>query len=376
LSDLVPAGDTYVLVLFDGLGHAQLDHAAAGLASDNAGHIDAPFPTTTTVSLATVATGLPPSQHGLLGYQLWMPEVEQVVNTIKWTTLWGDPLDIDTATVLPGPNVWERLSALDREPITVQPGHFAGSPLSEALYRGCRYEPVFTVDEVIAATGDLAAVPGRLIFTYVPHVDFAAHVYGQESAEYAESLGVASAIWDGIARRLPAGAVMIGTADHGHVDFPEAQRVRLPKDLEANHTFYGDGRAMFVNGDESPAFAALPATWIPVEQMAEWWGPEPRHEAFAGRAPDGVLLADDDSVLLHSRSDKRLIGQHGGLMDAEREVPLLVAGGYAARRLSAISYRPSARTGEPSRWWDTSRLLPIGAIRDTWFGWGLGTGGS
>lgn len=326
LAEAIPEAATYVLVLFDGLGFAQLGHPAAELGTNNAGHIDAPFPTTTTVSLATVSTGLPPSQHGLLGYQLWMPEVESVVNTIKWTTLWGESLDVDTTAFLPGPNLWERLALLGREPITVQPGHFAGSPLSKALYRGCRYEPVFTVDEVIAATADLAAEPGRLIFTYVPHVDFAAHVYGQESEEYAESLRVVSTIWDGIARRLRAGAVMVGTADHGHVDFSEAQRVRIPKELENDHKFYGDGRAMFVQGDESPAFASLPATWIPVEHMTGWWGPGPRHEAFSERAPDGVLLADDDTVLLHSHSDKRLIGQHGGLLDAERQVPLLIAG--------------------------------------------------
>jgi hypothetical protein len=84
---------------------------------------------------------------------------------------------------------------------------------------------------------------------------------------------------------------------------------------------------MFVRGDESPAFAPLPASWVPAAEILGWWGPPPRHEAFAGRVPDGILLADDDAVLLHSRSDKRLIGQHGGLTDAEREVPLLVAGG-------------------------------------------------
>jgi len=326
LAEAIPDGATYVLVLFDGLGAAQLEHPAAGLGIDNLGRLDAPFPTTTTVSLATVATGLPPSQHGLLGYQLWMPDVGQVVNTIKWTNLFGDPLDVDTPSVLPGPNVWERLTAAGREAITVQPGHFAGSPLSRALYRGCRYEPVFTVEEVVAATIDLAREPGRLILTYIPHVDFAAHVFGQRSAEYSESLEVASGIWEGIAHGLPPGAVVVGTADHGHVDFPEHERVRIPKELETGHTFYGDGRAMFVRGDESPAFAALPATWIPASEMLDWWGPPPRHRAFTERAPDGILLADDDAVLLHSRSDKRLIGQHGGLTDAEREVPLLVAG--------------------------------------------------
>jgi len=325
LDAAIPDADTYVLVLFDGLGAAQLTHPAAALSDDSAGTIDAPFPTTTTVSLASVATGLPPSQHGLLGYQLWMPETGHVANTIKWTTLWGEKLDIDTTDLLPGPNLWERLKEVGVEPITVQPGNFAGSPLSRALYRGCRYEPVFTIDEIVAASGDLAAEPGRLIFTYVPHVDFAAHVYGQNSPAYAESLKTASAIWEGIARRLPAGAVMVGTADHGHVDFPEGQQARIPKDLENDRFFYGDSRAMFVKGDESPGFAPLPASWIPVEDMVDWWGPGPRHEQFEARAPDGILLADDDAILLHSHSDKRLIGHHGGLTDKERLVPLLVA---------------------------------------------------
>ena len=336
LAQNIPEGDTYVLVLFDGLGAAQLAHPDARLGDDAVGRIDAPFPTTTTVSMATVATGLPPSQHGLLAYQLWMPDTGQVANTIKWTTLWGEALEVDTTGLLPSPNLWERLVSVGAEPITVQPGHFAGSPLSKALYRGCRYEPVFTVDEIIAATIDLAAEPGRLIFTYVPHVDFAAHVYGQDSPEYAESLRTVSSIWAGIAHRLPEHVVMVGTADHGHVDFLPDQRVRIPKELEKDRTFYGDSRVMFVRGDDSPAFAPLPATWIPSSEIIDWWGPGPRHETFPDRVPDAVLLADDDAVLLHSRSDKRLIGQHGGLTDEEREIPLLVAAGRHPPRLTAV----------------------------------------
>lgn len=328
LAGHIPEAATYILMLFDGLGTDQTDHpAAGGLLEDLQGSLDAPFPTTTTVSLATVATGRPPSQHGLLGYQLWLPEADHVVNTIKWTTLWGERVQIETDAFLPDHNLWERLRGVGCEPITVQPGHFAGSSLSRALYRGCRYEPVFTVEEVVVATADLAAEPGRLIFTYVPQVDFAAHVHGQQSPEYAEALRMASAIWENTARRLPAGAVMVGTADHGHLDFSAAQQARLPKALEADRTFYGDSRVMFVKGEESPAFAGLPASWIPRQEMAEWWGPGPRHPAFDVRAPDGVLLADDDAILLHSHSDKRLIGHHGGLTDAERRVPLLVAGG-------------------------------------------------
>ena len=326
LATTIPDAAAYVLFLFDGLGSLQLSHpAAASLRSSLRASIDSPFPATTTVSLATVATGLPPSQHGLLGYQSWFPEVDRVVNTIKWTTLWGEPVDYDTSSLLPAPNLWERLNAAGVEPITVQPGNFIGSPLSKALYRGCRIEPTFTLDETVEATVQVAAEPGRLVFSYLPHVDFAAHVYGQDSEEYGEAIATAAWIWEQVAARLPEGAALIGTADHGHVDFAKDRQIRIPRELHEDRVFYGDGRAMFVLGDGASLAADLPATWVPIGDMAEWWGPQPRHPSFDGRSPDGALIADDDVLLLHKRSDDRMIGNHGALTDAERLIPLLVA---------------------------------------------------
>ena len=81
---------------------------------------------------------------------------------------------------------------------------------------------------------------------------------------------------------------------------------------------------MFVKGDGATLAESLPATWIPRNEMETWWGPEPRHASFDARAPDGVLIADDDTLLLHRHSDDRMIGNHGALTDAERLVPLLV----------------------------------------------------
>ena len=47
---LVPSAETYVLVLFDGLGAAQLEHPAArSFAASSVSTLDAPFPTTTSV---------------------------------------------------------------------------------------------------------------------------------------------------------------------------------------------------------------------------------------------------------------------------------------------------------------------------------------
>jgi len=160
---------------------------------------------------------------------------------------------------------------------------------------------------------------------YVPHIDFAAHVWGQGSEGDAEAMRLAAGIWLGIAASLPPGVVMVGTADHGHVDIPKARQVRLGKPEHEGRIFYGDPRATFVRGEGASLAAGLPAAWVPLEEMTAWWGPGKPHPRFAERAPDGALLADPGWAVLHRFSDDRLIGQHGGLTPEEMRVPLLVA---------------------------------------------------
>ena len=328
LGKLIGDADTYVLFLADGLGAGQLGHpAAAPLAAAAVGEIDAPFPTTTTVSWATIATGLSPRQHGLIGYQLYLPETKGVVYTIKWTRGWGEDVAVDHKSFLPSPNLWERLSAAGVEPITVQPGNFGGTKLSTVLYRGCRFEPAYSADEMVDATVQLAAAPRRFIVTYVPHIDVAAHVYGQDSAEYADALQFVGQVWEQLALRLPEGVVMIGTADHGHIDYPKSTIATIERSDEKGRVFYGDSRAMFVKGDGQRLAEYLPASWLPFEEFADWWGPGPAHPKFAERAPDGVLMADPGRILMHKHSDDRMIGHHGGLEQAERVIPLLVSQG-------------------------------------------------
>lgn len=327
LGQHIPDASTYVLCLFDGLGAGQLDHPAAGPLRDAMrATIDCVFPATTTVALSVLATGLPPSQHGLLGYQAWIPELEVVANTIHWTTLWGDTLDMDLESFLPTPNLAERLSAAGVEVMTIQPGNFDGTRLTEVLFRGCRFEPVYTISEWVDATVQLAAQPNRLIVAYLPNVDVAAHVAGQQSEDYTQAMSGVATAWETLCNRLPSNAVAIGTADHGHVDFPKDRQFKISKEDHEDRIFFGDGRAMFVKGDGASLAERIPATWVPIDEMIHWWGPEPRHPDLHDRLPDGVLVADDNFLLLHRYSDTRMAGNHGALTDAERLIPLMISG--------------------------------------------------
>lgn len=336
LADQIPAADTYVLLLFDGLGDHQLGHpTAASLRAARTASLDAVFPATTSVNLATVVTGMAPAAHGLIAHQLYIPAVDRVVNTLKWTTPWGDPVEIDHQTFLPAPNLFERLRAAGIEPITVQPGNFEDSLLSRVLYRGGRYEAAWTVGEIIDATVQLAGVGGRFIFTYFPNVDVTAHVNGQDSAEYADALSTAAAIWDRIAALLPANAVMLGTADHGHIDYAEQDKVFIPH--RPGPEFYGDPRAVLirrVDEELSASLSGLPGRVIETSEYRAWLGPGPDHPDLAGRLPETVLLADPGRLLIPRFMDRRLTGYHGGLAKAELRIPLLLAGGKDAQELA------------------------------------------
>lgn len=324
LSDLVPEGDTVVLVLFDGLGVSQVAHPTARSLQDSMkGTLESGFPSTTSTSLATVATGLAPGGHGIVSHLMWMPEHNKIVNTLKWVDLTGAPVDHDYAALLPAPNLWERLRSFGIEPITVQPGDFENSPLTRTLYRGTRFEGIRGVDDLINAVVSLAAEPGRFIFAYVPHVDYAGHVFGLTSPEFTEAIGVASRIWVEIQRRLPPRVTLLGTADHGLIDYSENDKILIRDSRFDSLRMGGDSRGIQVWSTTDTAELLAEITGGDLVATESLLGPAVTARTLE-RLPPNLLLAPDGKVILPRGFDKRLHAYHGGLAPGELLIPLLV----------------------------------------------------
>ncbi|HEY7564258.1 MAG TPA: alkaline phosphatase family protein [Acidimicrobiia bacterium] len=330
LAALIPDARSYVMMLLDGLGDGQLGHpAAAALAECRVGALDAPFPSTTTVSLATIVTGTGPKTHGLIAHLMHLPQLGRVINTLKWVDLTGAPAELDTTDFLPGPNLWERLAVAGAKCVTIQPADFAPTPTTRALYRGCHFVGAGSPAEFVSATIAAASEPGTLVFTYVPPVDYAAHVFGQRSAEYGDAVNMAVGIWGGIARQLPTDVTMVGTADHGVIDVEEANKVLVRDDLYRPLEFYGDPRGVMVRGSSrliERLAAETGCQHVDRDSLVNLLGPGPHHRWLDARLPDSILLAPPGSVLLPPGFDKRLRGYHGGLTRDELAIPLLVAG--------------------------------------------------
>jgi hypothetical protein len=320
----IPPAETYVLVMFDGLGVAQMGHAAAApFRASMAGSLDAPFPTTTTVSLATAATGLTPSQHGQVAHLTWYPDIEQVVNTLKWVTPAGDPVPYEYGGLIPRPNLWERMRQAGVEPITVQPGDFHGSPLSRAMYRGARFEGAWDAADLAEATVSLAAHPGRFVFTYVPFVDFAGHVFGQASDEFTEAMALSASIWERIVAGVPPGAAVLGTADHGLIEVTESDKLLVRDPRFDGLRFAGDPRGVHLWGEPSLMDELASTVEGDLVDPLPLLGPNPT-EKSRSHLGERLLLAPHGKVVLPRGFDKRLRCYHGGLMPEEVEIPLLV----------------------------------------------------
>jgi hypothetical protein len=275
------------------------------------------------VALATVATGLPPSQHGLVAHLTWLEEANRVVNTLKWVDLAGETVHHDYASFLPRPNLWERLRSGGVEPITVQPSAFEGSPLSRLLYRGARFEPTWDDHDLVEATATLSAEPRRLVFTYFWPVDFAGHVYGLDSSEFTDALRLASKIWEGILATVPSDVTVIATADHGLIEYSEDDKILIRQKAFRGLRYGGDPRGVQVWGDKPVLEALATATASEIMDPVSLLGPEPAPKA-TNRTGDGLLLAPRGKVLLPPGFDKRLRSYHGGLEPAEIEIPLLI----------------------------------------------------
>jgi hypothetical protein len=331
LARAIPDGSSYLLALFDGLGDNQLSgEAAAPLQADRRFGLRAPFPTTTTVSMATIATGTTPAEHGLIAHLMWFAELNLVVNTLKWVDLTGAAVAYDTGALLPAPNLWERLGMAGVEPVTVQPEGFVDTPLSKALYRGCRWVGVATREELVARALEEVAVPRRFVFAYWPPVDFAAHVFGMQSIEYSEALREVADIWRGLAKAVPPGAVLLGTADHGMASIAEAGKLVI-RDAEFRMLdCFGDPRAVMIRGSSRLVGELTRRTGgelVGPDQFLPWLGASKPHPRLTERLPMHVLLARPGTVILPPGFDRRLVGYHGGLTDEEVAIPLLVAAG-------------------------------------------------
>ena len=83
--------DQVVLLVLDGLGWEQLQDRTGqlpGAVDDGRVPVTTVAPTTTATALSSIATGLTPAEHGLVGYRMCVQG--EVLNVLRWAAAGGD----------------------------------------------------------------------------------------------------------------------------------------------------------------------------------------------------------------------------------------------------------------------------------------------
>lgn len=328
-----------VLFLVDGLGLNNIE-SARGYARflstcPSLGDLTTVFPSTTATAMASLATGAPPTAHGIFGYRVWNPARGELVNQLN---------GIDDREVDGG---WLRVPSLigaatpDRIGVSVI-GHqrYRSSAMTRMLYTDARYIGVTSMRESFTALGaHLAKESAGVTLVYLSQLDECAHRSGVESYEWTALLEELDSELRAFARVCPSDVCAILTADHGVVDVPASahREFGLGDEMIGVRAIGGEPRCLQVYLNDGIEHEAAHARWgalagddalvmSPAQVEDSVWKAS-ICDSLRGRVPDLYVLAPTGEAWYDGREPtsaaRNMVGQHGGLSEQECRIPLL-----------------------------------------------------
>src|SRR5947208_1145253 len=223
------------LLLVDGLGWELLEanRPAAPFLTASAGQrLCSRFPATTAASLSSLATGLPPGEHGLVGYTMALPGFDRAFNALTWSLYGFGPRvelldEIEPETMQPLTTLAERAAAAGLPIHHLGPAFHAGSGLTRAIGRGERFHAADSLEAITEMAIRLLGAPHAFVYAYHPRLDTAGHVSGVRSQAWRDELTVVDRAVRLLAEQLPPATLLVVTGDHGMVDLRPSERLDL-----------------------------------------------------------------------------------------------------------------------------------------------------
>lgn len=325
-----------LVVLVDGMGAenvlARAGHAPKLAAAIRAGAVSySAFPTTTSVNLASFATGLEPGESGFIGQVVQDAHFGRNLNLLNGWTSETDPL-----LWQPHRTVSEEAFALGVACNVVAAEEYRGTGFTNATMRGAIFHGADSLEERFARALALLTQHSESInYLYVPELDKFGHLNGWEGPGWSLLLEEIAGHIDRLVSKLPSDAGIVVTADHGMIDTTESLRHELSENLSSEDIKFigGDTRAsyLYLNDPKqslelierargSAAFSVHPA-----QDFQTWLGPI--GDLGANRMPDVVLLAKGRFTLYHEAFSKPksycMVAHHGGITPQELRIPLI-----------------------------------------------------
>ena len=342
------------LVIADGLGLKRLlthigshDGMLAELAQKGVlKPLASTFPATTSTALTSIFTGLQPSEHRVLGYQMFSREYGCVYNTLDMKPVFGYSSHMDlardfTRRIKP----WmPRLQEQDVRALVATKATIVGSGLSRIIHADQEFVPYMLDSEMMVKCRKALEQQGpTFLMLYYSGVDALEHRYGPASEEVTSEIQSFEYHLKNFITKLSDATkketMIILTADHGVADTSRVYYVKDHAEIANNLTLppVGDSRAAFLFSKPERAetfriaferdiegFRLLPSKKL-VENGA--YGKPADSELLEALVGDFTALSNSKSVLQYPYFEedrgREQLGAHGGMTAEEIVVPLL-----------------------------------------------------
>jgi predicted AlkP superfamily pyrophosphatase or phosphodiesterase len=360
-----------VLFLTDGFGYEQCKEVSQDvpflekLLGDNRIYpITSVFPSTTAASLTTLATGLTPQEHGLFEWNLYIKEIDQIIQTLPFSKLGKKAKANELLSEGVSPEI-----LLDRKTIYEQLLNFGIKSylFSNEAFNKSAYTAVSSIganrityrsfsDLIINLRNFLNESEGPLFcYVYWPNIDTESHVYGPKSEQpFLETKIFFDTLQEflvkGLKQKALSETLFLLTADHGQITVNPKKTIYLNTD-EKLHSFlevsgnskrilpFGSARDCFLMNKSEKLDEAIThlnekygkyALILKTDEMikAGLFGSGESSERFLRRVGNVMILPYKNNTIWyeHVKGEPfRYLGHHGGLSEEEMLIPFGIA---------------------------------------------------
>jgi predicted AlkP superfamily pyrophosphatase or phosphodiesterase len=296
------------------------------------GPIASVVPTTTACALTSITTGVPPSVHEVVGYRVRMGD-DDVFNVLRWRG--RDPES--SVAVHPGDFQHQPIFGGTSPPVVTR-AEFQTTGFTHAHLGGTRFYGWRVMSSLPVIVSELLRAGEAFVYAYYDGIDKVAHANGF-GPFYDAELQAADRLVADIAAGLPAGSVLVVTADHGQVHVGDATIPLAPEVLACTRLVTGEGRFRWLHagpGEQELLHKRAQAeygdiAWVRTvdELEADGWFGGPLTAAGRDRLGDVALIAREP-VAFADPGDPGEAGlrcRHGSVTAAEMLVPLVAVSG-------------------------------------------------
>ena len=346
----LPEAKHYFLCLIDGLSDNLFFENRSHLSFFNTCNehktVTSGFPSTTATCLTSLATGLDPIEHGIVGSAFY--NNDKYFSPLRWSYLSAQDSSIQLleSDIRVPKGIW---SNMHNEGIKINaflPFEIADSEFTKQVFSDAEIHSYKDDTSLVNKISQSTETAGKSFsYIYFGNLDYIGHLSGAGSKDWKDELIQLESIIENIRRVIPNDAALIVTADHGMINVDTKNMIDIRKmtdlknetllicgDIRARHIYLKPEYVKDINLDKWNGLLGENFN-IYSRQNAldnQMFGTQ-KNSSLNHRLGDLIVVSKNQYGLLDSDSvydqyQASWVGHHGAISDDEQILPLLIWG--------------------------------------------------